>query len=362
MSFLPYLKHEFRFFKKRGYPIYLILFVTERCVNKCKHCLLGSKSPEKNELRLDEYKRISKSMKDLLFLLPTGGEPFLRKDLPEIIHIFYENNHVRNVGIPTSGFDPILIADSVKKIILLCPDIDLAVDVSIDSLKCHDNIRQNPGLFESALKTYDMLQEIKAKHNNFNVNVAITFSRYNQDGCIELYRFLRDIKKVTNVCVLLVRGNPRHKKSLDIDMKKYDCLVSEINKDILSGKMGYSGFMFSDFINAKRILRNNLVPQIYRGKRKLKCFAGDLNAVISAGGNVFPCELKNSFGNLRHNNFNFAKLWFGKRAMDFRKQRKKCSCTHECFLSTNILYNLRLLPSLLFIYIKKKLLNSMGKI
>ena len=116
MAYLDYLKHGKKLFVKRGQlPAYLVYFITDACNAKCKHCLLadgahpGWEEPSmafrKQELSLEELDKITASMGkgSLMFLLPTGGEPFLRKDIGEIVKIFHKNTGVRNVGIPTNG-------------------------------------------------------------------------------------------------------------------------------------------------------------------------------------------------------------------------------------------------------------------
>ncbi len=156
MGYRDYLSFGKKLFLKHGSsPIYLVLFITERCNARCKHCLLadGVHKPDKSaELTIDEIELLSKKMDPLLFLLPTGGEPFMRPDLGEIVTLFYKNNRVRNVGIPTNGFFTERIVDTVKNILETCPGIDLGIDVSLDGIKeRHDEIRGVPGLFDKAV-------------------------------------------------------------------------------------------------------------------------------------------------------------------------------------------------------------------
>ena len=157
-----YLKFAEKLFLKRGSsPLYLVLFVTDRCNARCKHCLLadGVHKPDKSsELTLEEIEVLSKKMDPLLFLLPTGGEPFLRDDLGEIIKLFYKNNRVQNVGIPTNGFFTEKIVRIIKDILETCPNLDLGVDVSIDGVReKHDEIRGVRGLFDNAVRTFNEL-------------------------------------------------------------------------------------------------------------------------------------------------------------------------------------------------------------
>src|SRR3989344_921381 len=113
-------------------PLYLIFFVTSRCNLRCEHCFFWRElNQAKKELSLEEIDKVTKNMDPLLLLRMTGGEPFLRTDLPEIAGLFYKNAGMRNLGINTAGFFTKRIVESVKKILSQYP-IDLDVVVSID--------------------------------------------------------------------------------------------------------------------------------------------------------------------------------------------------------------------------------------
>ena len=90
MGYLDYLRHGKNIVsKKNAMPVYMVYFITDACNAKCKHCLLadgahpGWETPtmefKRKELSLEEIDKVTASMgKSLMFLLPTGGEPFLR--------------------------------------------------------------------------------------------------------------------------------------------------------------------------------------------------------------------------------------------------------------------------------------------
>jgi len=73
---------------------YLIFYVTNRCNFRCEFCFYYAeieKGRKPNELSLDEIDQLTRKLGPLLQLSLTGGEPFLRKDLDEITHMFVEN-------------------------------------------------------------------------------------------------------------------------------------------------------------------------------------------------------------------------------------------------------------------------------
>ena len=75
---------------KPGMPINLTFSITNICQSRCKTCNiweLYEKQPQKRneELALEEIKSIFRSMGHIYVFNISGGEPFLRKDITEII-------------------------------------------------------------------------------------------------------------------------------------------------------------------------------------------------------------------------------------------------------------------------------------
>ena len=202
----------------------------------------------------------------LMFLLPTGGEPFLRKDIGEIVKIFHKNTGVRNVGIPTNGSTTARTVSIVKDLCESCPDLDLHIDVSLDGVgELHDEIRVFPGLFKRSIETYKALREIEKHYKNFSVQVETTVSKHNEDVLIENYEWFRKNLDVDTVFTLLTRGSPKEPLAKFFDVEKYQAYADHMEKEYKSGSLsGYDHFPFADFINAKRIVRHNLIAKIAR--------------------------------------------------------------------------------------------------
>src|SRR5207245_11028015 len=180
MGYFDYLRHGRKMLWKRGQlPVYLVYFITDACNAKCKHCLLadgahpGWEEPSmvyrKQELSLEEIDKVTASMGkgSLMFLLPTRGEPFLRKDIGEIVKIFHKNTGVRNVGIPTNGSTTARTVSIVKDLCEACPELDLHIDISLDGGgPLHDQPRVFPRLFKRSVETCQALRDIEKAHRN----------------------------------------------------------------------------------------------------------------------------------------------------------------------------------------------------
>ncbi len=366
MGYLDYLRHGSKMFSKKGaMPAYMVYFIADACNAKCKHCLLadgahpGWETPsmqfKKQELTLEEVDKITASMgKSLMFLLPTGGEPFLRKDIGEIVKIFYKNTGVRNVGIPTNGSTVARTLKIVEDVLKSCPDLDLGIDVSLDGVGAlHDEIRVFPGLFERSVQTYRELKKLSKHYPRLNVNVETTVSSHNDKHLMENYAWFRRELEVDNVFTLLTRGSPKESIAKFFDVKLYEEYADLIEEDMKSGSLsGYDTFPFADIINAKRIVRHRLIAEIAKTNTyQIPCYAGSLGACMFANGDILPCELliDRKLGNVRDVNYDFKKIWYSEKADETRKfiRETKCFCTYECFLTVNILFNPRMMPKIL---------------
>ena len=353
MSSLQYLKYAKRMvYKKGASPLYFVYFVTENCNARCKHCLLGQQTERvTGELTIDEIEKVSASMGDMLFFTPTGGEPFLRRDLPEIVKIFHRNNHALNVGIPSNGSMTARVMRSVKTMLEEDKDLDLHIDISIDGLpELHDEIRGVPGLFDRAIGTYQALRELERFYPKFSTCVQVTVSAYNQHQLLDLYDYLKREVGVNTVFSLLTRGEPRDPAAKDFDIAKYEefhRVLEEDNKKLMLS--GYYKMPFSDVLNAKRIVRPRIIAKtVKEDAYQIPCYGGTLGAAMFSKGQVLPCELRwrDVIGNVRDVDYDFMKLWNSPNADEYRRdiRQNKCFCTYECFLTVNILFNPFVLP------------------
>jgi MoaA/NifB/PqqE/SkfB family radical SAM enzyme len=363
MSSLRYMKYAQRIFYKRGAaPLYFVFFVTENCNAKCRHCLLGQREGVvKGELTVDEIAKVSASMGDMLFFTPTGGEPFLRADLPEIVKIFRINNNALNVGIPTNGSMTARTLRAVKTMLEENPGLDLHIDVSIDGLpELHDEIRGVPGLFNRAIETYTQLRELERFYPKFSTCIQVTVSAFNQHQLLDLYDYLKRDVGVNTVFSLLTRGEPRDPAAKGFDIAKYEefhHVLEEDNKKLMLS--GYYKMPFSDVLNAKRIVRPRIIAKTVReGRYQIPCYGGTLGAAMFSRGQVLPCELRcnDIIGNVRDVDYDFMKLWNSPKAEEYRRdiRQNKCFCTYECFLTVNILFNPLVLPRVGWEYLQLK--------
>jgi len=353
LNYRQYFRYGPRLLLKRNaLPLYLIFFVTSRCNARCGHCFNWRRAEaDIEDLSLDEYRKISSKMPDLVFMFFSGGEAFLRDDLAEIVELFHKNNRVQKAQTPSNGSCTESTRRQVEQILRSCPDLHYSVTLAVDALgEKHDRIRSFPGLFERVLETHRVLKDIQRRHSNFGINFEITVSRSNQDSLLETYRFLRDECQADNVFSVLIRGEPRDPRTAEVDLEKYRELNRAMEADIVCRRArGYFGFPFSSWMNAKNIYSREVVYRTARyDEFHSPCFAGLLAGNVFSNGDVYPCELLDRpLGNLRENDYDLKRIWRSEAADAVRRHIRdtRCHCTHECYLNTNLFFNPRnLLP------------------
>ena len=156
-------------------PVLLNILVTSVCDMRCTHCFftdeLDDRPRKKLQMKTHEIEKISETLGgNLGVLILAGGEPFTRKDLPEIAKAFYSNNKLESIYIMSNGQIQKRIFPDVTRILEECPNLNVTVALGIDGLKDqHEKIRQKPGSWDIAIDTARQLQAIKKKHPQMEV-------------------------------------------------------------------------------------------------------------------------------------------------------------------------------------------------
>ncbi|NIM47630.1 MAG: radical SAM protein [Candidatus Aenigmarchaeota archaeon] len=330
----------------RVLPMNITISVSYKCNSRCRTCNVWRKISE--ELVLKEWDEVFRSLgRTPFWFTVSGGEPFLRKDLVEIVKSIYKNCRPGVINIPTNGLLYNQIPQKVKEIVKNCPKSQIIVNLSIDGIReKHDAIRGIPGNFDKAMRTYRALK--KLKYPNFTLGIHTVISKFNVDKIPKIYQYLIKLKPDSYVTEIAEERVELGTDGLDItpSQEKYskaiDFLIKELKKrkfkDI--SKITQS-FRTEYYQNVKRILRDK--------SQVIPCYAGIASAQIAPNGDVWSCCIRvDVLGNLKENDFDFKKIWFSKRADEIRKdiKSKKCYCPMANVSYTNMLCDLRTLTRL----------------
>jgi len=341
---LIFLRISRQLYEKIMLPVNYTVSVTYRCNSRCKTCNIYKIKSE--ELSVDEYDKIFRSIgKSAYWVTISGGEPFLRRDLEEVIGVIYKRSKPSIINIPTNGLLFREIPKRVKAIAESCPKSNIVINVSIDDIGERDSaIRGVPDAYEKALKTFKGIKKIDLC--NVNVGIHTVISKFNVARFREIAGSLMDL----------------HPDSYITEIAENRVELGTMNEDITPRVMDYSqaiDFLLHKIRNTPfkgmnkitqtfRIEYYKMVKKILKEKRRvLPCYAGILSDQIVPNGDVWPCCIKSIVvGNIKKYNYNFKKLW--KKSTLLKKERKairreKCYCPMANASYTNMLMSNRIL-------------------
>lgn len=320
-------------------PVFLNILVTSVCDMRCTHCFftdeLDDRPRKKLQMKADEIARISETLGgNLGVLVLAGGEPFTRKDLPEIVRAFYENNKLDSVYLMSNGQIHQRIFPDVTRILEECPNLNVTVALGIDGMKeAHEKIRRKEGSWDKAIHTARTLQQMKAEQfPKLNIQTCTCVMHSNEDTIFDWYDFLKYDLKPDKVNINYIRPPSADPKELEFDHQRYAKLAQMILDDsrtaAIKNTYGGDGGYFKAAVD---IYMHDLIAKTKEeNTAQLKCYAGSAGAVIYDNGSLSSCENKADVLNLRDYEWDFQAAW----NTDLMKTRRKevgagCHCTHE---------------------------------
>lgn len=328
-------------------PMNLVFAVTYRCNSRCKSCNIwmytkkayqppagqewpydATKMDSRPELTVDEYKRVYDSLGTTPFYLTyTGGEPFLREELEDIVIAAYERCKPKVITIPTSGMYWKTTPQRVHEIARACRNTDVILNISMDGIgEEHDRIRGVPHNYELAVKTLERLKQNKP--DNLVIGLHTVVSSLNVHHAGEIVDHLESLgpdSVITEVAEeRLEMGN--RGSGITPDPDAYAKVAGELSAKVKRRHAkGFAritrAFRTEYYQLAAKALREN--------SQALPCYAGVASGHVAPDGDVWACCVRaEPIGNLRAVDYDFGKVWRGYLADKMRKSIAdgECAC------------------------------------
>lgn len=332
-------------------PKMLMLYVTDNCNLRCKHCFYWKEVDNpRNAHSIEEIEKLTKSLKERLDLLTlTGGEPFIRKDLVDIVRLFVENNKVKRIHIATNGLLPDLTVRKTNEMLaLLGSHTRLTMQFSIDGFEdAHDTVRGMKGAFQKTCETVKKLMEIHDKR--LAVSVATVVHR---DNFHEMKNFKDFINHELGVPMKInVLRKPTSVRGVAPEfMEAFDIREDDGYEPPSEEQLRELALLLDDGTIASRIEKKKIehsITILYHKKKAVNCLAGIRDATIFSNGDVSICEPTTPFANLKEFDYNFDQLWHSPAAKE-RKEKiiGKCFCLNSCNLLNAMQFDTETLVSL----------------
>ncbi len=343
MGALRYLRSLFR--QKELESVFL--FVTSSCNSLCRTCFYWDELNQGRDLTFTQIERLSRTAPRFHKLWISGGEPFLRKELAEIIELFYRSNGMRHVNLPTNGLLPKQVDSVISSLLRRCPELTIDLNFSLDGLaNTHDTLRGVPRNFEKTIATVEMAAAKWKDVPRLRRNVVSCVTRDNYRELVELGRKLMREADLDGYYCEIVRGDP-----MDPDLKLIPRQeLAALHRQLLRFHEHYAGKLFADLSAPAR----QLARAYYLGHLKfhfdlhernhysnkawpMPCTAGQTTVVIDHDGRFRACELRPPVGDLHQFDFDLgAALRSPQMAQEVVDiPQAQCWCTHSCWIHSS---------------------------
>lgn len=287
------------------------LIVTYRCNARCYMCNTWQHPSKKSEEFSPEL--VDKLPSGLKFINITGGEPFIREDLDEIVERALQKTE--RLVISNNGW----FTDRVIKMAQKYGN-RIGFRISIEGLPAaNDELRGIKDGFDRGLRTLVTLHGMGIK----DIGFGMTVSDRNAKDMIELYR-LADSMGLEFATATTHNSFYFHKD--DNAFTDPELIAGEFEKvaaELLKTNRPKNWF--------RAYFNMGLANKVRGGKRPLACEVGTDVFFLDPHGNILPCNGSKEpmiMGNLHEQSFDT--IWNSPQAAKVRRQ--VCACDQQCWM------------------------------
>lgn len=338
-------------------PLTITFSVTAACRSLCKTCNIGRvylENPQiaKKDLSLAEIEKIFRSLGPIYFFNVSGGEPFMRMDLAEILRLAFIHLKPKLISIPTNSLAPKSIEKTTLKILeymeeYLPKHVPLSIKPSIDGVgEMHDYVRGIKGNFVKLEETIDRLLAIKRENPRLHVDLGSVISNYNIEHISELENWVhqRGIESYRHeIAEQRVEfhniGDP-----ITPSAEVYQQLTQGFADEIIKNIKGKN--FHTKITESIRLAYYDVAVDILEQKKQVTpCFGGLANIHMDYDGEIWPCCIlggEQSMGNIRDWDYDMQRLLRSDQAKAVIKYIADGNCA--CPLASQWLNNVLITP------------------
>ena len=269
-------------------PRSLTVTITRRCNSRCIMCNIWRLRRNHEELALDEITRFlsSPSFRDLVELDLTGGEPFLRADLPVLVDRICtlketDLGSLKTLALATNGLVPQRIHGVVRNILFsINGRFDLALVCSLDGIgECHDAVRGVPGAYPKVRETIERLKELTTIGLPFRLGIKTTILPCNWEQIPNLMQFADEQGLFHVLSPVLFTA------------QRFRNLEQQPQLDLLANYSSQLIQLYSSDQLADCYYSRVVVDTLKSRGRTVLCSAGLDHFFVEGDGRIFPCPL-----------------------------------------------------------------------
>lgn len=240
----------------------------------------------------------------------TGGEPFLKEDLSDILAV--AKKKAKRVVISSNGFL------TKKTLDVMADHRDVGVRISFDGIgDTHDRVRGVKKAHLRALETLKGLKKLGLK----DLGIAVTISDQNSKDLVSLFRLACE-HGVELATAILHNAYYFHKEDNEIsDKPRVETEINNLMREYLKSQHPKNWF--------RAYFTKGIIDHMYGKTRELRCTMATDSFFIDPYGNVRPCNVMDlPFGNIKE--APFQEIWNSSEAEKARRRVE--ACTSNCWM------------------------------
>lgn len=296
------------------------LIVTFKCNLKCAGC--GSwQVREHNDLSSEEWLSVFRQLRSLDVVKILGGEPFVRRDIVELLRGVRDIIDPYILQVTTNGMLTDRVVEAVHAV--AWPGLQLRISVDGSQLT-HDNMRGVEGGYRKVTETVRQVAALKERYGfKLGINFAVTDDSI--DELDEMIAFASsvgaDLIPGVNVSPFLVGTVPPEERQPEVIMISDKERALEALSDARVGTK--SQLPAIDHLVSRWLTRKTFRKQLYQEAHQFHCRELRDLLYLLPDGNVVRCGLDHRpAGNVREKSFE--EIWFGDDIAVFRKRVDDC--------------------------------------
>lgn len=283
---------RYRFLKYTGRPGRLqaiSLEITHRCICKCRMCNIWRIPQEQADLPLSFWTGLlsSPELGSLREIDITGGEPFLRQDLPELLTTIGQAKpqsftELKTLAITTNG----ILTSRVLKVVadvaglLQTQGIDLVLACGLDAVgSLHDRIRGLQGAWDKLAATIAGLKTLRDKHPNLVLGLKTTIIPENVGELDKIAAFAQTQGLFTIISPCIITANRFGNLDLQEDLQFSQADLEQMAEFYAEREETWCQH------------RQTMLGYLQTGVVNKPCSAGFNTLFIRHTGEVFPCPI-----------------------------------------------------------------------
>jgi len=284
-----------------------ILAVTYRCNCRCVMCHTWKYPSDKQK---EIFASDLTTLPAMVRVNITGGEPFLKEDLSEILSVVKQK--AKRVVISSNGL-------LTKRTLEVMKDHrEVGIRLSFDGMEeTHDRIRGVMGTHRRALETLQGLKDLGIK----DLGIAVTVSDDNAQDLVDLFRLAKK-HQVELATATLHNAYYFHKEdNVIVDKEKVEKELNRLIDEYLCSSAPKNWF--------RAYFTNGIINYMSGRERAMKCTMAKDSFFIDPYGNIRPCNvMDNPFGNIKEHSFD--QIWSSPAADAARRQVD--ACERNCWM------------------------------